>query len=103
MVGFDSNALYLWCLGQDMPCGELKYTATDKIIIDNFFGFLEVDIEVPKHLYNFFSEFAPIVKNLEYSREICGDYTNNLLQKKHTKSRKLIATLKGENLLIKST
>jgi len=86
-----------------MPCGELKYTTTDKINIDNFFGFLEVDIEVPKHLYNYFSEFAPIVKNLEYSSEICGDYTNNLLQNNHTKSRKLIATLKGEKLLIKST
>jgi len=86
-----------------MPCGDLKYRATDKINIDNFFGFLEVDIEVPKHLYNYFSEFPPIVKNLQYSSEICGDYTNNLLQKKHTKSRKLIATLKGEKLLIKST
>jgi len=54
-------------------------------------------------LYNYFSEFPPIVKNLEYSSEICGDYTNNLLQNKHTKTRKLVATFKGEKVLIKST
>jgi len=28
-----------------MPCGKLKYIA-DKINLDNFIGFLEVDIEV---------------------------------------------------------
>jgi len=43
-----------------MPCGELKYIVADKINIDNFLGFLEVHIEVPKNLYNYFSEFPPI-------------------------------------------
>ena len=106
IVGFDANALYLWCLGQEMACGELKYIETSSIDFDNFFGFLEVNIEVPKHLYNYFSEFPPIVKNMEYSDEVCGDYTYDLVQKlwgKHTKSRKLIATFKGEKILIKST
>jgi len=81
-----------------MPCGKLKYVVTDKINIDNFFGFLEVDIEVPKHLYNNVGEFPPIVKNLEYSSEICGDYTNNLSQNNPIKPRKLVATLKGEKV-----
>ena len=35
--------------------GDMKYL-TD----ENFFEFLEVDIEVPKHLYNNFSEVAPL-------------------------------------------
>ena len=84
IVGFDANALYLWCLGQEMPCGKLKYTETNdmKYISDpDFFGFLEVDIHVPEHLYNYFSEFPPIVKNQEYSEEICGNYIKTLSER----------------------
>ena len=25
IVGFDGNALYLWCLGQEISCGRLVY------------------------------------------------------------------------------
>jgi len=94
IVGFDANALYLWCLGQDMPCGKLQYTPKSEIDLNSIFGFLEVDIHVPEHSYNYFGEFPPIVKNLEYSNNICGEYTTTLLNNKFTKSRKLIATLK---------
>ena len=109
IVGFDANALYLWCLGQEMPCGELKVVKTDdmKYVYDEkFFGFLEVDIEVPKQLYNYFAELPPIVKNIEYDETICGAYTNSLLKKlnkKPNKTKKLIATMKGEKILMKST
>ena len=60
---------------------------------DNFFGFLEVDIEVPEYKWNYFSEMCPI-------------FQKDLLEKldrKPSKSRKLLATLKGEKILIKST
>jgi len=40
---------------------------------------------------------------MEYSNNKCGDYTSTLLNNKVIQSRKLIATLKGENLVIKST
>ena len=109
IVGYDATALYLWCIGQEMPCGELRYIKTEdtqKYLNKDFFGFLEVDIEVPQHLYNYYSELPPIVKNVEYNEEVCGDYTKNLLaslDKKYTKSRKLVATLKGEKQIIKST
>jgi len=102
-VGFDANALYLWCLGQDMPCGTLQYVTKNDIDLTTFFGLAEVDINVPPYLYKYFSEFSPIVKNIEYSNEICGEYTAELLNHKFTKSRKLIATLKGEKLVIMST
>ena len=26
ITGFDANALYLWCIGNEMPCGRLSYT-----------------------------------------------------------------------------
>ena len=109
IVGYDANALYLWCLGEEMLCGQLKLIETDdmKYVYDKkFFGFLEVDIEVPKDLYNYFSELPPIVKNAEYDESVCGEYTKNLLKKLHKephKTRKLIATMKGEKIVIKST
>jgi len=103
IVPFDANALYLWCLGQNMPCGKLQYIPKSEVDLSTIFGFIEVDIIVPEQLYNYFSEFPPIVKNIEYSNNICGEYTTTLLNNKFSKSRKLIATLKGEKLLIKST
>jgi len=66
----------------------------------NFFGFLEADIKVPKHLYNYFSELPPIVKNVEYDEYICGKYTINLIKKldrKQHKTKKLIASMKEKN------
>jgi len=43
-------------------------------MMKTFFGFLEVDIKVPKHLYNYFRKLPLIVKNVEYDENICGGY-----------------------------
>jgi len=86
-----------------MPCGKLQYIPKNEVDLNSIFGFIEVDIIEPEDLYNYFGEFPPMVENLEYSNNICEEYTTTLLNNKFTKSRKLIATLKGEKLLIKST
>jgi len=83
-----------------MPCGTLKYKIVDNIDLNTFYGFAEVHIEVPNLLYNYFGEFPPIVKNMEYLNEICAEYTAELLNNKFTKSRKLIATFEGEKLVM---
>jgi hypothetical protein len=78
ILGFDANTLYLWCLGEEQACGELKFTQSEDVNIvlaDEFFGFAEVDIHVPEHLNNDFSELPPIVKNCEFTEESCGEYT----------------------------
>ena len=113
IVGYDANALYLYCLGEEMPCGKLCWKENndwikyrEEVMADAFFGFLEVDIEVPEDKWEYFGEMCPIMLNKEYTEEICGEYTKDLLQKlgkKPTKSRKLIATLKAEKILLKST
>ncbi|GMF34793.1 unnamed protein product [Phytophthora lilii] len=69
VIGFDANALYLWALGNDMPCGRLvKEEAYDGIIQDilddKVFGFLECDIRTPDHLKDYFAEMTPIFKNV---------------------------------------
>ncbi|KAI9188571.1 uncharacterized protein BJ171DRAFT_549374 [Polychytrium aggregatum] len=72
VIGMDGNALYLWCLGQEMPTGAY----VDRIIPPDseyryrlpeaFFGFAKVDIHVPDSLRNHFSHFPPIfIKDAE--------------------------------------
>ena len=65
VLGLDANSLYLFCSGQEMPCGKEKVfkcnpeakpeqssAEQDEIIQnvlnDKLFGFFEVDIEVPE-------------------------------------------------------
>ena len=87
VLGFDANSLYLFCSGQEMPCGKEKVFSErsgrsgqsersgqsgrsqrsedkDKLIQnvlnDKLFGFFQVDIEVPEQLRKHFSEFSPL-------------------------------------------
>ena len=63
--GLDANSLYLFCSGQEMPCGkekvfkcnpeakpeqssEEKNEIIQNVLNDKLFGFFEVDIEVPE-------------------------------------------------------
>ena len=73
IIGFDANSLYLYCSGQEMPCGKEKYVEIsnlqdpriirdlcDKVLMGELFGFLQVDIQVPDELLEKFSEFFPL-------------------------------------------
>ena len=114
ICGYDANALYLYCLGQNMPCGELKWINTVDTYFSNkdieyfskeFFGFLEVDINVPEDKYEYFGEMCPIFKNATYDESSCGEYTKKQvlnLKNKFTESKKLIGTLQATQILIKS-
>ena len=78
VLGLDANSLYLYCSGQEMPCGKEKVFHCDtrergeseaeiiqNVLNDELFGFFEVDIEVPERsgeaeqLQDKFSEFCP--------------------------------------------
>ncbi|CEG49432.1 uncharacterized protein PHALS_07196 [Plasmopara halstedii] len=110
VITYDANALYLWCLGYDMPCGRLiKIEAYKEVIKDDkIFGFLECDIEIPEHLKDYFSEMTPIFKNAEIDptkKEVIGDHMHECNQnlgddKRKTKSKKLIGSYFGERILI---
>ena len=154
IVGYDANALYLYCLEQNQLCGKLEWIPTEeeyKIEYENetkdlneedlkkykegqqlnvkskqlqkalnsltsqakwveflgtFFGFIEIDIEIPKDKYEYFGEMPPIFKNIEYSEEEGGEYMKKVIRgirDKFTTSRKLVAILKASRILIKST
>ena len=114
LAGFDANALYLWCLSQNMPCGELKFNNEGLDDIKTFlsdiennkkFGFVEVDIHTPKHLKKHFSEFPPIFKNFVIQEKHLSKYQKDLLKKhnkKLDKNKKLIQSFVGDKILIYS-
>ena len=71
--GFDANGLYLYCAGQEMPCGKEECIEVEnpsdpkfikkiceEILDGNLFGFCQVDIHVSDHLKEKFEEFSPL-------------------------------------------
>ena len=57
IIGCDTDSLYLYCSGQEMPCSKEEYVEMsskqsckelcDQIMQRELFGFLQVDIHVP--------------------------------------------------------
>ena len=69
IIGYDVNALYLYCSGDVMPCGKDTLVVNKKpfdqkriakfskdVLKGKFIGFAQVDIEVADKLYDRFSE-----------------------------------------------
>ena len=65
VIGYDANALYLYCSGDVMPCGKDTLVVNKKIydqkrtakfskdvLKGKVFGFAQVGIEVPGKLYD---------------------------------------------------
>ena len=114
ILGYDANALYLWCMTQDMPCGELIYIEVqdydsfliyNQIISGELFGFVECDIYVKEEDFNKFSEFCPLFKNEEIPFEQLSDYMKHVYRKingdkKPPKSKKLISSMFAVKKLI---
>jgi len=111
IIGYDANTLYIWALGNEMPCGRLTIVEVydgivDDIKPDKVFGFLECDICTPEHLKDYFSEMTPIFKNAlidctnkDIVCEHMFDY--NASQGNRAKpARKLIGSYFGEKILI---
>ena len=113
--GLDSNSLYLFCSGQEMPCGKEKVfkcnpAEQDEIIQnvlnDNFFGFFEVDIEVPEQKRKRFSEFCPLFVISEVPEDQIPqhmkDYKINTGRKMIKNNKKLLGVMKTEKILLYS-
>ncbi len=103
ILGYDANALYLWALGQDMPCGRHKiiepYSDVLKDVMnDSFFGMIECDIAVPEHLKEHFAEMPPIFKNTEIQYKDLSSDTKAQV-KPYYKSKKLIGSMFGNRMM----
>ena len=113
--GLDANSLYLFCSGQEMPCGKEKVFHCDPAekneIIQNvlnakLFGFFEVDIEVPEQKRKRFSEFCPLFVISEVPEDQIPqhmkDYKINTGRKMIKNNKKLLGVMKTEKILIYS-
>ena len=113
--GLDSNSLYLFCSGQEMPCGKEKVfkcnpAEQDEIIQnvlnDKLFGFFEVDIEVPEQNRKRFSEFCPLFVISEVPEDQIPqhmkDYKINTGRKMIKNNKKLLGVMKTEKILLYS-
>ena len=78
ILGYDAKALYLSAILKDMPCGKERVVhynnnnkgiaaamLTHKVKAGTWFGFAEVDIEIPEHLRTKFEEMCPLFLNKE--------------------------------------
>ena len=115
ILGYDANALYLYCSGQVMPCGKeelIKVASptsqrtierqTKKVLNDTLFGFAQVDIEVPEELYERFSEMSPlfVVDGITEVPEPMKRYQEETGRKENKHSRKLLGVMQAKKILL---
>ena len=123
VLGLDSNSLYLFCSGQEMPCGkekvfkcnteakpeqssEEKDEIIQNVLNDKLFGFFEVDIEVPEQKRKRFSEFCPLFVISEVPEDQIPqhmkDYKINTGRKMIKNNKKFLGVMKAEKILLYS-
>ena len=85
----------------------VQIMSTERILSEvrneRLFGCVEVDIHVPPHLKEKFSEMCPIFKNTNISREDIGEYMQSYAEENKIMAqprRSLIGSLKGEKILL---
>ena len=113
VLGLDDNSLYLFCSGQEMPCGkeevfssnpeakpeqssEEKDELIQNVLNDKLFGFFQVDIEVPEQLLDKFSEFSTLFILSEVPED------QHMHANKINTGRKKIGVMKAEKILLYS-
>ena len=112
-MGYDANALYLSTMLRDMPCGKgraVHYNneaaapiLTQRLKEEKWFGFAEVDIEIPEHLHPKFEEMCPFFYNKEVPVEAIPQHMLDYL--KRTKrnrgdGKKLVGALSAKKILL---
>ena len=119
VVGFDANSLYLYCLGDEMPCGKEEYVEVknpkdqdtinkicEDVINGDLFGFFQVDIHVPEELKEKFREFSPLFVVDEVSEEKVPQHMKDYQEKTGRKTlkgtKKLLGVCKAEKILLYS-
>ena len=86
---------------------QVKIMSPERILSEvrheRLFGCVEVDIRVPDHLKEKFSEMCPIFKNTEISRDDIGDFMKAYAEEHNIMAqprRSLIGSMKGEKILL---
>ena len=117
ILGYDANALYLSTMLREMPCGKervVHYTDeyqiegaevfTQRLKEKSWFGYAEVDIEIPNRLHQKFEEMCPFFHNKEVPAKAVPKHMKEYLKatgrKLVEKNKKLLGTLSAEKILL---
>ena len=116
ILGYDANALYLSTMLREMPCGKEKvahYTGkyqtdgapvlTHRLKEGSWFGYAEVDIEIPNHLHQTFEEMCPFFYNKVVPAKAVPEHMLKYLRdtgRKRGEDKKLMGTLSAQRMLV---
>ena len=115
ILGFDANSLYPSTMLKDMPCGPGRVSHYDdpwqaaqklpfKLVTGQWFGFAEVDIEVPRDLWEKFEEFPPLFNNEVVPDEGVPQHMKEYLRAsgrtRFPDQKKLLGVLSAKKLLV---
>ena len=116
ILGYDANALYLSTMLREMPCGKEKvvhYTGeyqtdgapvlTHRLKEGSWFGYAEIDIEIPNHLHQKFEEMCPFLHNKVVPAKAVPEHMLKYLRdtgRKRGEDKKLMGTLSAQRMLV---
>ena len=116
ILGYDANALYLSTMLREMPCGKEKvvhYTGeyqtdgapvlTHRLKEGSWFGYAEIDIEIPNHLHQKFEEMCPFFHNKAVPAKAVPEHMLKYLRdtgRKRGEDKKLMGTLSAKRILV---
>ena len=107
MLDLDANNLYGWAMSQPLPTGDFQWISEDRLqkvqneIMDispnaNYGYILEVDLEIPVEMHDYFNEYVPAPEHMSVKKEMLSDFSIYCLDKlnfKHAPGVKLIPNL----------
>ena len=116
ILGYDANALYLSTMLREIPCGKEKvvhYTGeyqtdgapvlTHRLKEGSWFGYAEIDIEIPNHLHQKFEEMCPFFHNKVVPAKAVSEHMLKYLRdtgRKRGEDKKLMGTLSAQRMLV---
>ena len=115
ILGYDANSLYPSAMMKEMPCGPgLVMTYNNPEVVarvlpqlmcsEEWFGFAEVDIKVPREAWPEFEEFPPLFINRSVPDNLVPkhmhDYLKQSRRKRFPEQPKLLGVLSAKKILL---
>ena len=115
ILGYDANSLYPSTMMKEMPCGPGYVKSYDNpeayarvfpqfLWTQEWFGFAEVDIEVPEELWPEFEEFPPLFINRGVPDTAVPQHMHDYLQqsgrKRFPEQKKLLGVMSAKKILL---
>ena len=115
ILGYDANSLYPSTMMKEMPCGPGYVKSYDNpeayarvfpqfLWTEEWFGFAEVDIEVPEELWPEFEEFPPLFINRGVPDSAVPQHMHDYLQqsgrKRFPEQSKLLGVMSAKKILL---